>query len=280
LRLCGEYIGQPVAQAVAPAAKAAGVPGTLSGALFDDNDGAVPRAYLVFSREAGQPAFNSKDALRFQQLLPHLRKAMAAYWKSLQDNLNSQANESAVERMGHGIALLGQDGKVIYSSPRAACVFQAADGLTLREGRIAVHRDDSAALQQLVDKALDGVAGSLMVQRLSSNPAYTLVAWPLVEPGHFARLSGLPAAAVLILDPVQCQPAQGLCAFARAYRLTAAEVRVLELILQNRSPKQIASQLNLGLSTVRSQLSSIFEKTGSRTQRELIARFLRATTAY
>jgi len=50
---------------------------------------------------------------------------------------------------------------------------------------------------------------------------------------------------------------------------------VLELLLQDLAPKEIAECLDLGVRTVRSQLSSLYTKTGTRNQRELVALALR-----
>lgn len=53
--------------------------------------------------------------------------------------------------------------------------------------------------------------------------------------------------------------------------LTRAETRVLELPITDRSPREIAESLGTRTQTVRSQLKSIFLKTGVHGQRELLA---------
>lgn len=55
------------------------------------------------------------------------------------------------------------------------------------------------------------------------------------------------------------------------YGLTPAERRVLRELAQERSPIQIAEVTGVSIRTVRSQLSSIFSKTGARSQRDLLA---------
>jgi DNA-binding CsgD family transcriptional regulator len=54
----------------------------------------------------------------------------------------------------------------------------------------------------------------------------------------------------------------GLELFANAYRLTLAERRVLHQLVQERSPKDIASAHSVAISTVRTQIASLRTKLG------------------
>jgi DNA-binding CsgD family transcriptional regulator len=56
----------------------------------------------------------------------------------------------------------------------------------------------------------------------------------------------------------------------RLFGLSAAEARVLPLLLRGASPAQMAGALGVKVSTVRSQLSAIFAKTGTVRQQDLI----------
>ena len=47
-------------------------------------------------------------------------------------------------------------------------------------------------------------------------------------------------------------------------------VTVLTLLLADLSPKEIAEHLGVGIRTVRTQLSSLYLKTGTKNQRDLI----------
>jgi DNA-binding CsgD family transcriptional regulator len=87
----------------------------------------------------------------------------------------------------------------------------------------------------------------------------------------------MPAIALLMIDPERCRQGGGVKAFAKAHHLTSAEARVLEALLSDESPKQIASKFDLSIHTVRSQLSSLFAKTGVSNQRELVALVVRST---
>jgi DNA-binding CsgD family transcriptional regulator len=54
------------------------------------------------------------------------------------------------------------------------------------------------------------------------------------------------------------------------YGLTPAENRVFELIVAQRSTEEIARELGIAISTVRSHLQRVFDKTGRRSCAELL----------
>ena len=59
-------------------------------------------------------------------------------------------------------------------------------------------------------------------------------------------------------------------ALAKLYNLTAAEVRVLQAVVETGGVPQIANELGLAESTVRSHLRSLFDKTGLNRQADLV----------
>jgi DNA-binding CsgD family transcriptional regulator len=61
---------------------------------------------------------------------------------------------------------------------------------------------------------------------------------------------------------------------ATRFGLTPAEGRVAAQLAQGKSVREIALELHVTHHTVRSQLKSVFQKTGTRRQGELIHRLL------
>ena len=62
---------------------------------------------------------------------------------------------------------------------------------------------------------------------------------------------------------------------AALYGLTTAEAALLPLLLQGMTPREMADAHGVKLPTVRTQLASLFAKTGTRRQAELAQRVLR-----
>ena len=59
-------------------------------------------------------------------------------------------------------------------------------------------------------------------------------------------------------------------ALATLYDLTPAESRIFELISAGRAPDEIAADIGIARSTVRTHLLRVFEKTGCKRQADLV----------
>lgn len=258
-----------------------GVEQSLASVLFDERaDALAPRTHLSFIRGPRRKDFGEEEKRLLRLLMPHFQRALVIYWKSANDRLQHIAHESALDMLGYGLAMIGHDGKAVFLNQSAEAILKSADGLWLKNGQITTYLSGSGALSALVASATSGMGGSLMVQRPSGRAPYTLLAAPLTESHRFAQLAGMPAAVLLMLDPAQSSNGPGLAAFAGAYQLTGAEMRVLELLLQNQPPQQIADQLELSIHTVRTHLSRLYAKTETQSQRELVALVIRSTLAH
>lgn len=106
--------------------------------------------------------------------------------------------------------------------------------------------------------------------RLGTDGAHSAAA------GVVTRMSrpGAPDLAVIALFPA-CR--DGEAALAAMFDLTPAEARVAGCIAKGWSPKQIAHEHGVSTSTVRSQVSSLFEKTGAHRQADLMRLMVLAT---
>jgi len=64
---------------------------------------------------------------------------------------------------------------------------------------------------------------------------------------------------------------------AAVYQLSPAQVRVAELVIEGRNLQQVAEGLGVAVSTAKTHLSRIFDKTGARTQAALVSKLLGAS---
>lgn len=252
-------------------------------ALFDGrHDPDTPATHMTFTRHPQQRAFETDQLALLELLAPHVRRALKMHWQLTQMHLREAMHASALDQLGCGLILLGQDGGVMYVNEAAEKMIRDGDGLSLRAGRLhAATPHDQDALNRLIREACIGLGGSLCLQRNSTGKRiYSLTASPLREdalpPAYKASLNSIgPRAMLLLQDPEQNRHKPGLDQFATLHRLTQAEHRVLSLLLQDKSPKQIAEQLGVGIRTIRTHLSSLYTKTRTRNQRELIAQAMR-----
>jgi DNA-binding CsgD family transcriptional regulator len=172
----------------------------------------------------------------------------------------------------------------VLIEPRGICFLNAAaekllscdDGLHRRSmyGLGADLREETRQLGQLIQDALDGVAGrTISISRRRSALPLLISVSPLSDPRLTAPLGISSFALLLIHDPL------GGCAtiaretLADLYGLTDAETTVAIAIVEGKNAKRIASTRGVSVPTVRSQIRQILAKTGCCDQRMLISRF-------
>lgn len=245
----------------------------VSSVLFESGP-ATPATHMTFTRNLGRGGYG-QDGVRLMQLIaPHVRRALLTHWQLTESRLHRRIHQAGMDSLGYGVALLRRNGDVVYLNAFAERILQTADGLMLKAGQLlALHAPEHATLTRLLNTAANGIGGSLHLKRESAignaRRPYSLTAIPLQE-GHPFRPLADARVMLLIHDPEHAGPLDSLNTYAARYRLTPAETRVLTLLLSDLGPQQIADRLGVGIRTVRSQLSSLYTKTGTKNQRDLI----------
>jgi DNA-binding CsgD family transcriptional regulator len=175
---------------------------------------------------------------------------------------------AALDRLCHGMVLVEADGCIRYANRIARRLGAEGDGLRIRDGHLAgVAMPDALQLSEALKcVAAGGRDVGLRLRRPSGRrPLFvrvTAVASPGPEPHSMGAL-------VLITDPdAVLLPSQEQ--LTDIYALTVAESALTHILLQGRELGEAARALNVRVTTARKHLRSIFVKTGTRRQAELV----------
>ena len=97
--------------------------------------------------------------------------------------------------------------------------------------------------------------------------------WVALHASWLDLAPGQPARIAVIIETAA--PAEVAAVIMQAYGLTERERTVTGLVCQGRSTAQIAAELWISANTVQDHLKSVFDKTGVRSRREVMAVILR-----
>ncbi|MFZ3324403.1 MAG: helix-turn-helix transcriptional regulator [Methylocella sp.] len=159
----------------------------------------------------------------------------------------------------------------------------ARDGLRLgTSGLRALLAAEDAALQRLIRRACidtgqgPRAGGRLAISRGSGRKPYTIQIMPL-RSCHANFFNRPPAALVLIVDAERAAhlPPEDL---QKLFDLTPAEAQVAILVLRGHGLQSVADELRVTLSTARTHLQRVFEKTGTHRQAELVRMLIELET--
>jgi DNA-binding CsgD family transcriptional regulator len=238
--------------------------------LFRD-DQALVRASVTRGKRQGPWA--PEDLQVFVSLLPYVQAA--ARQQFLAERRSIEALIAGADAADTALFVLNRFGWLVGASREAERLLRTETFFRLKGGAVrATAASQDAALQASIARGQAAWAGapfapvsSIMLtnDRTAGNLQIKVVTLP---PKDFS-LSAEPA--ILVLG--EGRPAElDRDALRQGYRLSPAEIDVVQSLRLGLSPAQIAEQREVSIGTVRMQLKSIFRKVGVSRQSELVAR--------
>jgi DNA-binding CsgD family transcriptional regulator len=172
---------------------------------------------------------------------------------------------AVLNQIEHGLIVCDHPGRVLFANQAAReelanGQFLRLDGAHLQRGTAA-----SGSLELALRQAATRQRRALV--RLSSGADQLLVS--LVP---LAARQDAPGEVLLMLGRRQLCSELGLELLAGSYGLTLAERRVLAALVRERTPREIAQEHAVALSTVRTQIAAIRAKLGARNVEALLLR--------
>ena len=167
---------------------------------------------------------------------------------------------------------LDQHGLVADVNAAANAVFD--QNISIKDRRLFVRNPDARmllknAVDQLKDHShLNSLAlEPVIVPRMDKLPVIVRI-WP------FEGAPGQDVRALLTLNALGPRPGPSAAILAKTFRLTPSEAKVACIIARGAPPDIAARELHISRETARNQLKSVFAKTDTHRQSELVALLL------
>ena len=238
--------------------------------------GSVPGEFEALSIYRGpeNDGFDIEDIALLEVLLPHLKIAMATRRRIAGLESRIAGCEAAFELIKYAMVLLDKEARVVLINSEARSILEQDRSFSWKDSRLVPKRQEEAAkLRGLIAMATATATsratpgGAMSIFRAGMKPLQIIVS-PLRSEGA----SVLPRAvvAVFLNDPERSRaiPTELL---RTLFGLTPAEARLALCLLDGKSLSDSAELNCVSRETVKSQISSIFLKTGARRQSELVS---------
>ena len=247
-------------------------PHRLNDGLFVRLCGADRTTSFLVAGDCAAEEFDSPDRARLlTNLIPHLQQALRTERSLRAHSVSRETLHMMIDCVEHGIATVDTNSTVVQMNRAASAMLRAHDGLELRAGAVAA--TDPATGKRLV-RALaqaHGLTGatapagtSLLCPRPSGRRPYVVHIVPPAGDDNTA-----PGALMVILDPERV-PEPATSVLCRLFGLTRAEATVAARVLRGDGVRAIADEMALSVSTVKTHLQHVFDKTGTHRQAELV----------
>lgn len=224
---------------------------------------------MTMMRDARRPEFSNEEIETIETLVPHLKRALSLHRRMVDLQFCNQAKAWVLDRVPFGTVLLNAAGRVLVANKHATEM--AGEGV-IRLSQSGLHANscrEDAPLQALIRSAAAPLApesggGALMLQGFKDRRIAVLV-----TPIKRHIIGTAPAVAIFLADE-GTRPTSRAELLQRLFKLTPAEARLAERLADGVSLGEAADLLGITVGTARTRLKSLFLKTDTSRQAELV----------
>ena len=242
-------------------------------------DEGVVALYGAF-RSADLGPFDAKSDTLLARLMPHLGEAFHIYRRVSALAATADVGRLVIDRSSRPTVLLDAQRFIVHANAAAQQLLLEGSTLVARAGHLGCRHPAAEVLlvRELAALGLDQTDAkahaaeaprrAFALRDLHDLPVPACL-WALRPAATMGAFGGLPRA-LLILPTQRSAEHVDPVVLEASYDLTPAEGRVLGLLSQALNVKIVARTLGISVHTVRCHLTSIFDKTGFRSQKELL----------
>ena len=223
-------------------------------------------------RRAG--AFTAKQLMRLRSLVPHLQQALLLKERFGRAKFENNALFTALESLHMGVMITDSRGGLVFADSTAESILPRHPQLSVRNGRLRVadSRQNATLLKFIADAACGASGGYGEGGLLTLRDEFQRKLWLRVCPlpqERFADSVRSPAAIVFLRQP-DSHRIDMQRYMMETYRLTRAEARLAEALVNGRTLAESAAEDGVTLNTVKTLSKRIFVKTGHHSRSQLI----------
>lgn len=228
---------------------------------------------LMLQRTEGQGHYSATDMRHINAMLPHVRRALHLETARRREHYRDAILESP--QRSNAMLLIDPHGRLAYVSEDARHYLNDTSLFVLRDGCLRLQQ---AHKQKVFQQALGNIlaapgkwrsAGEVLLLERADNTVLRLLVMPLHPEASGNSLFPVRSHAAVFIVDVNADISIDEAMLTQLFSLTAAEARVAALVARGNNPNDIARLCNISVHTARSQLKTIFRKTGTTSQSQL-----------
>jgi len=213
---------------------------------------------------------------RARLIAPHVRRSALIGRAIAHNSLEAAAFADTLDGLTTGIALVDGAGCIVHTNVTGQAMLSEASVLRSAQGRLAaIDADAERALQDVFAAAQNGdaaVAGRGLAVPLKgrNGERYVAHALPLTSAARRQAKASCAAVVALFVQKADLETSSAAELVAKAFNLTASELRVLLAVVEMGGVSDVADALGIAQATVKTHLHRLFRKTGTARQAELV----------
>lgn len=254
-----------------------------SGVIFDNSADGIPATAITTHRSFQAPPFSRQDRAWLKMLLPHMSRSLGLMYRVDSARLLKASLFHSLDALPLGVMLLNQHGQVVHTNRAANVLLARQDGLRcgpdgLLDGCASTPGDPRLAgwlRTQSQPESADVLhfTDAFVVQRQNGNGVYAVQCCP-VNGADIWQLQGQMVGCVVLVSDPSALILPSLERLETLYGLTPAQARVARALAAGKGSKEVARELGISPSTVRSQTKDVYQKMRVHSQGDLMRAIL------
>lgn len=231
-------------------------------------------AVLTINRGAAEGCFDEAELALARSLLPHLRNVYVLQQRLSWLEGQSQRFRSTLDQLSKGVAMLDAGGHLLFCNSAAGQMEAGRLFARHPDGRLTLpHAPDDHRLQQALAKLAADMAAPPTVLQIHSRAGQLCGMLKLCPADMLAgaQWSESRVSVIAFIKPLELPAGATLTPTLRTqWGFTPAEARLAERLMEGLSLDEAAECTHVTKNTVRTQLRSLFDKTETRRQSQLV----------
>jgi DNA-binding CsgD family transcriptional regulator/PAS domain-containing protein len=232
--------------------------------------------FLSVVRHEASGLVDDEMRRRMALLVPHVRRALLIGKTINLKQAQTICFSDILDGLSAGMILVDAHGRIVHANAAGNAILEAADFLRTVSGRLVVSDPSTnAALREILVAAnagdvvlgTRGIALPLTAHDGERHIAHVL---PLTSGARRIACLAYNAVAALFIRKATLKAFAPPAVIGEMYRLTPTELRVLLAIVDIGGVPEVAAALGVAVTTIKTHLSRLFEKTGVARQADLV----------
>lgn len=238
----------------------------------------IDGAYAVMGvhRTGRSRDFDDQDRHYLGLLLPHIQRSMSMMQRFEANEQRARLADTMFDQFPYAILAVDAEARPLSMNARARDMLRNRVGLLKGSANVPLTAEkpsDTRQLHQAVVQAatlqLSDLSRGVLLQRSSGRTSFLAIVTPLTGPYRSVFGIYAPAAMVIIQDPDELPvPPQNL--LQNIYGLTPAEAALAVQLGEGLRLEEVSERSPVKISTLRTQLRSILQKTNTDRQATLV----------
>ena len=228
-----------------------------------------------------QGALNKLDDHKlFELVKPHLQRAIRLRLKHQKVGYKLDMLANVLEEIPIGVLVVDRQLQVLFANQLADQLLSKQVGITLAGDRIRITDDSEHRLfRQKIIEVCDTTKDQHAIPMNLHSERHNEMSVLISRMGYTEEiLSQDISAALLFVSPPLQHKTLPHDLLKNLYNFTRSESSLANNLIHNKNLEQIASERNVSINTIRNQIGSMFDKTNTHRQSELVCRLLNSPT--